>query len=159
VDASAARSICQERARVLTTAAGAAVAGTQFGGGLPPLSAATLEGLKDFMLKKLIPGPSTANPIGFDYLGKIVFLKLAQSTRDFLVNEFNNTIMKMNALKAKGRGKVLAADQQDYNNLVSYANTIQKTGRQLRTTYDEIRNGLGAEGQGYPPSSSLNIPW
>lgn len=157
VDASAERSTCQERARLAAAAVGAAIGGALAAVAFP-LPDAALQGLGEEILKRLVPGPSDANPIGWDYLRKIAFLKLAPTTRDYLVNEFNRTIMKMDALK-KRKGKLSAADQQENARLAGYANFIQHLGRQLRTTYDEIKNSLGAEGQGYPDSASLNIPW
>ena len=114
----------------------------------------TIDDVKQFLIKKMIPGPGNSVPINGQFVGKLAFLRLTPVLLSGLVDELNQTTNKIIGLRSS------KGNQAELNRLTSYAATIQKTIRELRVSYDTIRGELTSmEAANFPPSSELNFPY
>jgi hypothetical protein len=122
-----------------------------------PFTETLLKDLSSLLIKKVLPDPSNPTPVNASLVGKLLFLKMTPAMKDWLVDQLNQVTISINIFRSKA--SPTDADRLELSRLASYGNTLQRSIRELRLSYERTKNELGLEAATFPDSGQLNFPY
>jgi hypothetical protein len=122
-----------------------------------PFTENILKGLSDLLINKVLPDPKNPTPVNATLIGKLLFLKMTPAMNSWLVDQLNQVTISINILR--GKASPTDADRAELSHLASYGNTLQKSIRELRLSYERTKNELGLEAASFPSSGEIGFAY